>query len=192
MRAFDSSKLPKLSKENYGSVKEITKPIVLDIGCGTGHSSLYLANKNPNSIIIGIERTKEKFSKFKRNIKGIENIIAINEDAIPFITQFINISSVDAVYILYPNPYPKAKQSNKRFHNMPFMSELLRKMKPGGSLTQATNILSYHKESLDMFTNTWELHLESNKVVEPGTKRTLFEKKYLERSEKCYELVLLK
>ncbi len=192
LRAFDSKKTPKLSEDKYAFIRDLKKPIVLDIGCGTGHSSLFLATKYPESVIIGIERTKDKFSKFIKNIKNSEanNIIAINEDAIPFITQFINDRAIDEVFILYPNPYPKAKQSNKRFHNMPFMSELIKKMKPQAKLTQATNILTYHEEALGLFTQTWKLKLTRNSLVSLNANRTLFEKKYLQRGESCYELVI--
>jgi len=188
MRPFNKSQIPVLDCNKYSQFKNINSGLILDIGSGTGLSSLQLAKEYPKNIVIGIERTKEKFRIFKNhaNEAKLANLYPINEDAIPFVTQFIADKSLCQIHILYPNPYPKEKQSNKRFHNMPFMSELIKKMEPGCTITQATNIKSYHEEAVAAFVNQWGFKSLKEYKVDSGSKRTNFEIKYLARDETCY------
>jgi tRNA G46 methylase TrmB len=55
-------------------------------------------------------------------------------NAVHWIAHYLSKQSVDAYFILYPNPYPKASQRNKRVHAMPFMGHLIATLKPGGTL----------------------------------------------------------
>ena len=76
---------------------------------------------------------------------------------------------------------------------MPFMSYLVETLKPKGIITLATNEKYYFDESLENAENIFGLKVLENRIVDKSEKpRTHFEKKYLERGEICYNLMLIK
>lgn len=173
------------------------RPLFVEIGAGVGWFGLQEAHARPCHDFIAIEHTRTRFHKFERRLENhpaLTNLKAIHADAIPWITQHLGPESVDGYYILYPNPYPKAKQRNKRWHAMPFMAHCIETLKPGGQITLATNETFYADEALQFFLDAWKLTLvERTTLTNPTlTPRTHFEKKYLDRGEICHNLVVEK
>lgn len=192
MRKFDATKIPKPEKatllpKNYNNLD-------IEIGCGVGFHPIDYAKNNPDRLLVAIEKTQEKFDKFLGRLEKhpqIQNIVPIHTNAIWLIAHEVKPQSVDRYFILYPNPYPKDPQ--KRFFQMPFMSFLVETLKPGGTITLATNEKYYFEESLENAEKVFALKvLESGALKTDSKPRTHFEKKYLERGETCYNLVLMK
>ena len=101
---------------------------------------------------------------------------------------------VDKIFILYPNPNPKLQDLNKRWHAMPFFGYLIKILKPGGSIVIRTNEKFYAEEANHFIKEVWNLENKqtSFKKEDVSHFKTLFEKKYLERSQTCYEVSGLK
>lgn len=171
-------------------------PLDVEIGCGVGFHPLKYARENPGRQLIAFERTKEKFAKFESRLAhhdSLPNLKPVHGDAIAWITHGLQAAQVDRYFLLYPNPYPKESQRNLRFHAMPFFSFLLSTLKPGGSLTLATNMKFYAEEAKHSFTEEWGMTLISEKQIEPqAAPRTHFEKKYLARGEPCFDFLFQK
>lgn len=193
MRAFDASHIPKIAKpENLGEA--LNHPhLELEIGAGQGLHAVMYCLRHPDRNLIAVERTENRFKQLLRRFEDHGrpgNLFPVRADAVALVSHWLQDQSLDRVFLLYPNPYPKAKQANLRWHNMPFTKLLLQKMKPGAQLIMATNILSYKEEAVSVLTKTWGLPLLSEKAVTPlAPPRTHFEKKYLERGETCWNLV---
>jgi tRNA G46 methylase TrmB len=192
MRKFDATKIPKPEKDiflpaNYDNLD-------IEIGCGVGFHPIDYAKNNPDRLLVAIEKTKEKFDKFLGRLAKhtqVKNVVPIHTNAIWWISHEVKPQSVDRYFILYPNPYPKDPQ--KRFFQMPFMSFLVETLKPGGTITLATNEKYYFEESLENGEKIFGLKIITNEVLQQDFKpRTHFEKKYLERGEVCYNLVFKK
>ncbi len=192
MRVFDKSNIPK-------PVMQVDLPmnfsnLDIEIGCGVGFHPIDYAKNNPERLLIAIEKTSEKFAKFLGRLEKhpqIKNIVPVHTNAIWWVAHYVKPQSVDRYFILYPNPYPKDPQ--KRFFQMPFMTYLVETMKPGGIITLATNEKYYFDESLENAQKIFGLKVIENRIVEKSEKpRTHFEKKYLERDETCYNLILKK
>jgi tRNA G46 methylase TrmB len=167
--------------------------IDLEIGAGQGLHAIRYCQAHPDRRLIAVERTITKYNQFTSRYLAHarpENLIPLHADAVPVVTHLIGPASLDRVFLLYPNPYPKAKQANRRWHNSPFIEELKRKMKPGAQLCLATNLEWYAEEARAGFTATWGFQLSSDVKLEAGAPaRTHFEKKYLERGQTCFDLV---
>lgn len=167
----------------------LARPVVaVEIGCGVGWHSIQFASQNPKVGLVAIERTAAKFERFQHRIHAhntLENICGINADATHFIDQNFPASTIDEVFLLYPNPEPKAV--NRRWFRSPFLSRLAESMRPGARLHLATNIASYAHEAEEYagFAGlTVASHREVSNVIDPGFKpRTHFEKKYFDRGE---------
>ena len=178
-------------------LQAVSKPTDIEIGCGNGQHALQYCKNNPQRNLIAIERTKNKFTRFVNEMKtnkAITNLCAIRSDARNWIFHFVPPASIDRYFILYPNPHPLRKQLNQRWHNMPFMGHLKKTIKKGGTLTLATNITEYAEEAIKVMTDTWKFSLEKHAVLHKSKvkslePRTAFEKKYLERDERCHDLL---
>lgn len=166
----------------------------IEIGCGVGFHPIDYAKNNPERLLVAIEKTKEKFDKFLGRLERhpqIKSVVPIHTNAVWWIAHEVLPYSVDRYFILYPNPYPKDPQ--KRFFQMPFMNHLVDTLKPGGTITLATNEKYYFDESLENAQKIFGLKIIEKRIVDPSEKpRTHFEKKYLERGEACYNLVVTK
>lgn len=168
--------------------------LAIEIGSGVGWHAIQYSKAHPDTMMVAIEKTANKFEKLDRRRKNhpeLTNLFPVHSNAINWISAYVGSASVDEYFILYPNPYPKDPQ--KRWFGMPFMSYLIETLKPGGQLTLATNIESYYLEAKKYNDGQWGLKIILDSIVSKTEKpRTHFEKKYLERGEACYNLVFQK
>ncbi len=172
------------------------KKLIIEIGAGAGYHAIQNAKAHSDNFIVAIERTQVKSQKMIGRVKHhpeLKNIYPVCGDAIPWICQQCLPEEVDNYIVLYPNPYPKASQANKRFINMPFMEKLIETLKPGGTILFATNIEAQYREIKTVGENVWHLSVVDNLQLPADFEpRSHFEKKYLERGESCYQVVFLK
>ena len=169
-------------------------PLAVEIGCGVGLHPIQFAKNNPQSQILAIERTQEKYNKFNQRLKNhpdINNVFPAHADAAWLLPHLELKGHVDQFFILYPNPYPKNKHKNLRFAHSALMSFVVDCLKPGGTLTMASNIKDYIDEVLNSsFVLQKKLELLSSlELSKNHPPRSHFEKKYLARGETCYDLV---
>ncbi len=169
------------------------RELAIEIGPGVGLHPLQYAQSNPDKFVIGIEKTTEKYTKFARRANNhleITNLLAIHANAVEWISKNIHESEVSEYYLLYPNPYPKAAQKNKRLMHMPFMHHLIDTMKTDATLTIATNMHFFYLDAKETIN---ELQLVKDSTVSTTSRgRTHFERKYLKDGQQCYELVFQK
>lgn len=186
MRAFNPHSLPKIHETKEFNPQNL--PLDLEIGSGVGWFACAYVKAHPERFLISIEHTRDKFEKFwKRyeNNGSPNNLLPLHCNAISWITQCLSIDSVQNIYLMYPNPNPKNKQ--QRWPLMPFMEELLKKLKKDGLLHLATNEAFYRDEALKAFEEIWKLKNVRNELY-TGKARTHFEEKYLKRGETCFDL----
>jgi tRNA (guanine-N7-)-methyltransferase len=178
-----------------GPVALPSGPICIEVGAGQGLFAVQFSQANPEKTLIAIERTQERFAKLHQRLinNHCQNVIPIRANAVNWITHCLPEKAVEEYFFLYPNPYPKPSQQNKRFHRMPFMAYLLKTLKPHGRLTIATNQQFYYQEARTFMTEVWAMAcLVDRRINRDEKPRTHFEKKYLERGDTCWELVFTK
>lgn len=61
-------------------------------------------------------------------------------------------ASLDRVYILFPDPWPKARHHKRRLIQPEFLGELARVVKPGAEVRFATDWANYASWALEHFT----------------------------------------
>ena len=196
MRKFDLKKIirntPNRTPLNY-SVLENFEKFALEIGCGTGLHSINFAKKNPHTFIIAIEKTVERFGKFTKQNKlnCLTNILPVHAHAVSWVAHNFRQPLFDDIFILYPNPNPKPGDLNKRWYAMSFFDHLLNITLPGGRVIIRTNEKFYAEEAAHFFEYEWNLDCKTQpvKLTNIEDAKTLFEKKYLERGQTCYEII---
>lgn len=194
MREFRPERVP--LPQTQLTYADLPQPLDLEIGAGQGLHAIQYCTAHPDRFLLAIERTSEKFARLQsRHVShpNVRGLIPLHADAISVVTHIFPPDSLERVFMLYPNPYPKPKQANLRFHNSPFMGELKRKMKSGAQLRMATNLEWYADEACKRMTEDWGFQLHSRQELEPDfPARTHFEKKYLNRGETCFDLIFLR
>ena len=193
VRAFNPESTPKPSRAE-GLPARILERLEIEIGCGVGMHPLQHAAQNSATSFIALEHTHERFGKFQRSYEAkadlLQNLHPRHANAVSWISHHVGPESVDHYWILYPNPNPKKKHRNLRWHAMPFAQYLVKTLKKGGRITVATNLKFYADEAIQDWQQLHGLKLiESTELVLGAAPRTHFEKKYLERGETCFNMV---
>ncbi|WP_227430593.1 DUF938 domain-containing protein [Psychrobacter sp. I-STPA6b] len=189
-REFQPEKLH-LPRDFSIPVIDESQPLLIEIGAGKGKHAVEYAEQHPKQQLIAIERTRTKFQAFAKiaQQKQLNNLFPIHADAIAWVVHALAPASIDAVYLLYPNPEPH--NPNQQWLNMPFFEFLLSRLKEGGQIILASNIQSYIDNAESQSVNVWCLPTIKTPVP-ADSQRTHFEVKYLARGEACWQLTLCK
>jgi tRNA (guanine-N7-)-methyltransferase len=128
-------------------------PVLIDIGCGKGTFLLTYAMNNPEQNILGIEIRKQPVEWISLVISGekIQNCGVLWYSMANGL-DFIETNSIDKLFYLFPDPWPKRKHVKRRVFNEESIVEYARVLKKEGELYIATDleeIHSYHLKILD-------------------------------------------
>jgi tRNA (guanine-N7-)-methyltransferase len=98
-------------------------PIVLELGCGKGEYTVGLATKFRRKNFIGVDI---KGARIWRGAKtAYENKItnaSFLRTRIEFIKSFFSEDEIDEIWITFPDPHPKRRNSNKRLTSPYFIN----------------------------------------------------------------------
>jgi tRNA (guanine-N7-)-methyltransferase len=124
---------------------------VMEIGFGGGEHLAAQAEANPDAGFIGCEPYLNGVAKLLRHInaKQVGNIRIYTDDA-RFLLEKLMPESLDKVYILFPDPWPKARHANRRIINAQTLNLLARVVKPGGALQLASDDPAYIEWMLEV------------------------------------------
>lgn len=125
-------------------------PLVLEIGFGGGEHLVAQATAHPERRFIGVEPFINGVASCLRHIEeaNAQNIRLHNGDARDVIARLPD-ASLDLVFILFPDPWPKARHHKRRLIQPEFLDELARVMKPGAELRFATDWANYASWALE-------------------------------------------
>ncbi len=116
----------------------------MEIGFGGGEHLAHQAQLQPNVGIIGCEPYINGVGDMLKKIERekLSNIRIFPDDARLLMERFPD-DSLDRMFILYPDPWPKNRHHKRRLISAPFLDELARVMKPGALLRLATDHEDY-------------------------------------------------
>lgn len=129
------------------------REFVLEIGFGGGEHLVAQATAHPNTRFIGVEPFLNGVASCLRHVEeaNAQNIRLHNGDARDVIARLPD-ASLDLVYILFPDPWPKTRHHKRRLIQPDFLGELARVMKPGAELRFATDWANYASWTLEQAT----------------------------------------
>ncbi|MBF0680500.1 MAG: tRNA (guanosine(46)-N7)-methyltransferase TrmB [Devosia sp.] len=118
--------------------------IVVEIGYGGGEHLARKAAEEPDTGFIGCEVYTGGIGKMVQAIdaRGLTNVRLFTDDALKLLMALPD-ASLDAVYLLYPDPWPKTRHHKRRFVSPTTLAELARVIRPGGTFYFATDIEDY-------------------------------------------------
>ena len=188
--------IPEFSENAFKKIEEFVnsfpekKEIILDLCCGVGESSFHFAQEYSESIIIGIDKSADRIerkNKFKHSLP--ENLLILRADIIDVIRLIANselCTRIGKIFLLYPNPYPKTTQFQKRWHGHGIFPYL---MKFNASVEVRSNWKIYLMEFL-MAANCYKDFESLLEEFEPSMTLTPFERKYFDSKQLLYRLLL--
>ncbi|WP_334160617.1 tRNA (guanosine(46)-N7)-methyltransferase TrmB [Phenylobacterium sp.] len=125
----------------------------LEIGFGGGEHMAAQAAKHPDVLILGAEPFQNGVASALRHIdeQGLTNVRVKDGDARELLSHLPD-ASLDRVFILFPDPWPKARHHKRRLLQADVVAELARVLKPGGKLRFASDWADYVDWSLERLT----------------------------------------
>jgi tRNA (guanine-N7-)-methyltransferase len=116
----------------------------LEIGFGGGEHLAAQSRAHPEIGLIGCEPYLSGLAKLLAAIddEGLDTIRLWDADATALLPRLPE-GSLDRVYLLYPDPWPKRRQRKRRFVSDASLKALARIMRPGAELRFATDIDDY-------------------------------------------------
>ena len=116
--------------------------LVLEIGFGGGEHLAQQAMASPDTLFIGAEPFINGVVSLTRQIEaaGLKNIL-IWPDDVRIMLSRLDASALDGCYILFPDPWPKARHAGRRIVNRQMLDILSNSIKPGGFLRMASDHL---------------------------------------------------
>lgn len=132
---------------------------ILEIGFGGGEHLVAQAKRHPATGFIGIEPFVNGVAKALTGIEenGLENVRLHLGDARDILPRLPD-GSLDRIYLLFPDPWPKTRHAKRRFVQDETAGEFVRLLKPGGLLRVATDVIAYADHALEILRRQDALH----------------------------------
>jgi len=123
-------------------------PLVLEIGCGTGTSTVAMAAEEPDVDVIAVEVYRRGLAQLLGGIDrdGLTNIRLIRGDGADVLEHLIAPASLTGVRVFFPDPWPKARHHKRRFLQSPTVAVIADRLRPGGVLHAATDHADYAEQ----------------------------------------------
>ena len=168
-------------------------PMKLEIGFGNGSFIIDMAMKEPRTYFVGLDMyhkgIRKTISRAEKRL--IENIHIVYGDARHRIQSIFQDESLEAIYINFPDPWPKKRHTKRRLITANFVETLSNKLIPSGELKIATDCATYASDMLTFLENSslknkaGSFQFSFSRENIPQSK---YEKNYLNQGKKIFYL----
>lgn len=163
------------------------RPWALEIGAGKGHFLEAMGPQNPGMSFLGLEYKLKRCHLMGKRFKklGLTNVKVIWAEATMFLKDYVAPGSLSAIYVNFPDPWPKRRHVRRRLLQEDFIALLVERLAPAGEMTIATDFVEYADEIADRL----QRHPDLVPALEPpfirphleGYPQTQFEKIFREQ-----------
>lgn len=173
-------------------VKAFKGEVILDACCGVGQSTRIIAQRNPNALVIGVDKSAHRIERnvedhIDESLTNLDNVRLVRADLNDFYRLVAKADwPIKKHFILYPNPWPKSKHVQRRWHGSavyPFIMQI------GERIELRSNWRLYLEEFAFATSQTTSYTHQINTVTDE-TPITPFEAKYQASGQTCYQLVI--
>ena len=130
-------------------------PVHLEIGFGNGDALAAMAAMHPENDYLGIEVHRPGVGALLRRLEvdGLANVRVASTDAVQFIGERLPDESLDAVYLFFPDPWPKKRHHKRRIVQAEFVQRVRQTLRIGGEFRLATDWADYAQWMLAVLTD---------------------------------------
>ncbi|HXN35462.1 MAG TPA: SAM-dependent methyltransferase [Opitutaceae bacterium] len=125
---------------------------VWEVGSGHGHFLVAFAAAHPGEVCIGIDIASDRVrrSERKRERARLANLHFFLADSGDFLAAMPEHAVFSAVYLLFPDPWPKRRHHKNRVMNPEFLATISARTKKGAVLCFRTDHEPYFRDVLAM------------------------------------------
>lgn len=176
-------------------LKNFDGEIILDACCGVGQSTRLIAKQNPQAFVVGVDKSANRLDRnidvhlatdLDIDLSGVENYCLIRADLNDFY-RLVKAANwpVKQHFILYPNPWPKSKHIQRRWHGSAVFPQIIQ---TGERIELRSNWRLY----LDEFLAASEIAGRTGTITELVVKQPLtpFEAKFVASNQQCWQLIV--
>ncbi|MEM9589889.1 MAG: tRNA (guanosine(46)-N7)-methyltransferase TrmB [Pseudomonadota bacterium] len=137
-------------KDFRATFETAVKDVWLEIGFGAGEHLLWQARANPDIGMIGCEPFLNGVASLLGGIDDHDiHTIRIHDGDARDLIEWLPEASVSRVFVLFPDPWPKKRQTKRRLLTPEFVRSLARVLKSDGELRFASDDMNYVRVALD-------------------------------------------
>lgn len=120
------------------------KDVWLEVGFGKGEHLIWQAERHPDIGFIGVEPFIDGVAGLLAGIdeRGLSNIRIFRDDA-AYLLEHLAPASLGRAFLLFPDPWPKARHHKRRFVRPDNIALMARCLKPGAEWRMATDHKDY-------------------------------------------------
>ncbi len=132
---------------NWKMLFERDAPVMLDIGCGNGRSTLSSAVWRPgfDHLSTDVLPVVIRYATRRANQRGLTNVKFAVIGGRELLAEYIAPQSVAEIHVYHPQPYYEHKQIHKRLITPEFIALVHRSLVPGGLFVLQTDSPAYWK-----------------------------------------------
>ncbi len=174
--------------EDFEDITYPKKKISVEVGFGSGKHLLYQAEKNPDTLFIGLEIHTPSAQQVLKQIAlhDIENIWVVNYDARLFL-EMLPSNVCEQIFVHFPVPWDK--KPHRRVISPTFLEESMRVLREGGRLELRTDSDNYYWYALETFFGPsvakTEVEIRKNTALEVTSK---YEARWLRQEKDIYDV----
>lgn len=130
------------------------RPLAMEVGFGKGEHLAFQAERRPDMGLIGAEPWLNGVAGLLAEVeaRALSNVRVHHGDALSVLERLPD-ASLTTLWLLHPDPWPKARHAKRRFVNPGPITLVARKLRPGGELRIATDHPLYLRHTLSVMQN---------------------------------------
>ncbi len=172
--------------EDFENISYPKEKISVEVGFGSGRHLLYQAQKNPDTLFIGLEIHTPSAQQVLKQIElqELDNIWVVNYDARLFL-EMMPSNSCEQIFVHFPVPWDK--KPHRRVISPSFLNESIRALRQGGRLELRTDSNKYFWYALETFfaVPKVEVEVRKNEALEVTSK---YEARWKRQEKDIYDV----
>jgi tRNA (guanine-N7-)-methyltransferase len=138
---------------NLSKLFPMLRPLEVEIGSGDGSFLVQYAQAHPERNFLGVERLFGRLRKIDRKGRRAQlaNLRVMRIEAAYFLEYLLPASSVRALHIYFPDPWPKRKHRKNRLINAAFPELAHQVLEPNGFVYLRTDDQDYFEQMISVF-----------------------------------------
>lgn len=133
---------PEGERLDPGALLPAANAIWLEVGFGGGEHLIWQVAQNPEVGMIGADVYPQGIARLLKQVKDLDAIRLFRGDA-RHLLDLLPSQSLDRVFVLFPDPWPKLRHHKRRFVQPETLDRLADVMKDEVELRLATDDMSY-------------------------------------------------
>lgn len=129
--------------------RDPTRPLVLEVGCGSGEAALAFADAHPDLDLLAADVHTPGIAHLLLALDAHPrpNVWVARADALDLLDHDLTTRSLVGVHVFFPDPWPKARHRKRRFIRSDVLDLLADRIAPDGHLLVATDVEDYARHA---------------------------------------------